>query len=163
MEFFRAYLGCWTRMDRRGSGAAQGFGAGEDRTSASDGKSHFGPSTVRPRTEEGDRKTALQADFEHWSGVGAITKPVNYQARSLRRRNSRKRKFDIAAPLVDRLRRILAYIQRNRSTKGADGSGFAAVNSYGATLPNRSVHGPKPWGESSEMSLSRHRARSTSA
>ena len=52
--------------------------------------------------------------------------------RSLRRRNSRKRKFDIAAPLADRLRRILAYIQRNRSVKGADESGFAAVNSYGA-------------------------------
>ena len=54
------------------------------------------------------------------------------QSRSLRRRNSRKRKFGIAAPLADRLRRILACIQRNRSAKGADESGFAAVNSYGA-------------------------------
>ena len=71
------------------------------------------------------------SDFARFSGL-KWHNPVAEAARSLRRRNSRKRKFGIAAPLADRLRRILAYIQRNRSAKGADESGFAAVNSYGA-------------------------------
>ena len=53
-------------------------------------------------------------------------------SRSLRRRNSRKRKFAIAVPSVDRLRSISGHIGRNRSAEGADESGFAAVNSYGA-------------------------------
>ncbi len=52
--------------------------------------------------------------------------------RRLRRRNSRKRKFAIAAPLAGRLRRILVNMQRNRAARGVDESGFAAVNSYGA-------------------------------
>ena len=49
---------------------------------------------------------------------------------SLRRRKLRKRKFAIVAPLSDRFRQMRLDILLNRSAKGEDESGLAAVNSH---------------------------------